>query len=202
MRSPNCSSMTTTSPRAIGRPLTSRSTGLSARRSRVTTEPWPRLIVSPSDMWVRPTSTVSSTVTSVRRVRSASPNGPAGLASGCSGRGVNSTSVMSWLLLDREVGDDEVLGLDVGLLVDPVEDLFLDLDARLLARQARRGHVGDRVGDDPAHRGLLGQRAVAVGRRGRLVAAAGLGDGLLEVALLEHERRVELGEAPGQIGRA
>ena len=42
MRRPNCSSMTTTSPRAIGRPLTSRSTGLSARRSSVTTEPWPR----------------------------------------------------------------------------------------------------------------------------------------------------------------
>src|SRR3954452_12733699 len=137
MRRPNSSSMTTTSPRAMGRPLTSRSTGLSARRSRVTTEAWPRLIVSPRDMRVRPTSTVNSTVTSVRRVRSASPAiAPPALGSG---RGVNSTSVMvvllacvrarGWDLLDREVRDDEVLSLYVGLGVDPLEDFLLHLGA-------------------------------------------------------------------------
>ena len=70
MRRPNCSSITTTSPRAIGLPLTSRSTGSPAMRSSVTTEPGPSAIVSPSVMRVRPISTASSTVTSVRRRRS------------------------------------------------------------------------------------------------------------------------------------
>src|SRR3954452_22875942 len=136
MRRPNCSSMTTTSPRAIGRPLTSRSTGLSARRSRVTTEPGPRLIVSPRDMFVRPTSTVSSTVTSVRRDRSASVTKPAAPAP--SGRGVNSTSFIAGSsLLGRDVREQEVLPLYVGRPLQLLEDRVAQLLAALLGLDLR-----------------------------------------------------------------
>src|SRR3954465_13539459 len=130
MRSPNCSSMTTTSPRAIGRPLTSRSTGLSARGSSVTTDPGPRLMVSPSCMRVRPTSTVSSTVTSVRRVRSASTTGPR-LVAASSPKEFNLTSVIvrasssSYGLLDGDVGEQHIVHLNIGVVVDDLEDLLL-----------------------------------------------------------------------------
>jgi hypothetical protein len=63
-RSPNSSSITTTSPRAIGLPLTSRSTGSPARRLRVTIDPGPSARVSRIVIRVRPISTASSTGTS------------------------------------------------------------------------------------------------------------------------------------------
>ena len=63
-RRPNSSSITTTSPRAIGLPLTSRSTGSPASRLSVTIEPGPSASVSRIVMCVRPISTASSTGTS------------------------------------------------------------------------------------------------------------------------------------------
>ena len=66
MRRPYCSSMTTTSPRAMALPLTSRSAASPARRSSVTTEPTRRSSVSPTVMCVRPISTLSSMGMSLR----------------------------------------------------------------------------------------------------------------------------------------
>src|SRR4051812_5833874 len=71
-RRPNSSSMTTTSPRAMGRPLTRRSTGSPAMRFSVMIDPGPRPSVSPIVIRVRPISTASSTGTLCRRARSAS----------------------------------------------------------------------------------------------------------------------------------
>src|SRR6185312_7433326 len=72
-RSANSSSMTTTSPRAIGVPFTSRSTGSPATRSSTTIEPGRSSSVAPTVMRVRPISTASSTGTSDNRPRSAGP---------------------------------------------------------------------------------------------------------------------------------
>src|SRR3954462_8961155 len=135
-RRPNSSSMTTTSPRAITRPLTSRSTGSPAMRCRPTTEPGPRARASPSVMRVRPISTETSTVTSVRR--SGSPGSGALAAAGW--RGAKSIwSVIEWLLLDGDVGEQDVVGLDVGLLDELAEDLLLEALAALAADQAPAG---------------------------------------------------------------
>src|SRR5438552_9890894 len=173
MRTPNCSSMTTTSPRAIGLPLTRRSTGWSARRSSVTTEPGPSDIAWPSDIFVRPTSTASSTTTAVRRsssVRSISPVADADPppSAACAPRGLSS---MSWGIggtssLDGDVHEQDIGDLDVGGLENPRADLVLELVAALAAGQRLRGLAGDRVGDDVADDRLLRQRAVAVGGLG------------------------------------
>src|SRR4051794_15675436 len=202
--------MTTTSPRAIGRPLTRRSTGSPAMRFSVMMEPGPRPSVSPIVMRVRPISTASSTGTACSRARSAScaagaasgiaSSGPpgstvkstsigapaaAGSANGCSVTAVS--TILS--LLHRDVGEQDVLDLDVGLLLDRHKQLGLELLAPLLGHEALGGVVGQLVGDEVADHGLLRQRAEAlrrlggllVGRRGRL-------------RLVEHEADAELGE--------
>src|SRR5262245_61760885 len=155
MRSPNSSSITTTSPRAIGRPFTNRSTGLSANRSSVTTDPGPSASAWPSVIRVRPTSTVSSTITSFSRSRSADPEAPAAVTGS---RGANSISldIRNAPSLHGHIGQQDLVGLDVGLLLEALEDLGLDVLAALAAREVRRALVGHHVGDDVAHHRLLG----------------------------------------------
>ena len=130
-RRPNSSSITTTSPRAIGLPLTSRSTGSPARRLSVMIEPGPRASVSPIVMRVRPISTASSTGTSCSRVEVARGDRGRRRSSGADGRlerhvvdglGLGLVVARSWLL-HRQVGEQDVVRVDVGLLVDPLEDL-------------------------------------------------------------------------------
>src|SRR5262245_47905777 len=151
IRSPNSSSITTTSPRAIGRPFTNRSTGLSANRSSVTTDPGPSASAWPSVILVRPTSTVSSTITSFRRSRSAEPEAP---AAPTGSRGANSISLdirRNAPSLHGHVGQQDLVGLDVGLLLEPLEDLGLDGLAALAAGEVRSALVGHDVGHDVAH---------------------------------------------------
>src|SRR3954447_19904139 len=188
--------MTTTSPRAITRPLTSRSTGSPAMRCRPMTEPGPRARASPRVIEVRPISTDTSTVTSVRR--SSSPGSEATAGAGCRGaKSIGSDTGQPPALLDGDVGEEHVVRLDVGLLEDRLEDLLLELLAARALDDARARDVADRVGDDVAHRGLLGHRAEALRRRcGSGLAARG---GRRSGALVDDERDVDLGEAP--VGR-
>src|SRR4051794_2260926 len=186
-RKPNSSSMTTTSPRAIGLPLISRSTGSPARRFSDTTEPGRGSSVCPMVMRVRPISTASSTGTSYSRRRSA-PSAPAAVAGS---RGMNSISscTVCCSLLDGHVGEQDVVGLHIGMGLDLLEDFLTELGTALPAGQVASAGVGDRVGDHRADRGLLRQRAIALRRRGAL-ATFGCGDLLLR----EHERDAQLRE--------
>src|SRR4051795_4276265 len=185
--------MTTTSPRAMTRPLTSRSTGSPAMRCRPTTEPGPSASASPSVIEVRPISTDTSTVTSTRRSSSPETAGPPGSAGS---RGAKSmASDTGCLLLDGDVGEEDVVGLDVGLLGDLLENPPLELQAALAPDDLRAGDVGQRVGDDVAHDRLLRQRAIALRRR----RARGLAAARRKLAGLEDERHVELDEA--SVGR-
>src|SRR3954470_11044326 len=182
--------MTTTSPRAMTRPLTSRSTGSPAMRCRPTTEPGPRARASPRVIVVRPISTDTSTVTSVRR--SSSPGSEETAGAGWRGaKSIGSDTGRSPALLDGDVGEQHVVGLDVGLLEDLLEDALLELLAATALDDPRARHVAERVGDDVAHRGLLGHRPEALGRRGGRLLAAG---GRRGRALLDHEGDVDLGE--------
>ena len=169
-RRPNCSSMTTTSPRAIGVPLTSTSTGSSAMRSSVITEPSRSSSVSPTVIRVRPTSTDRSIGTADSRRRSEFARGSV-LSSFSWGR---SRSGSSLLLLDREVGEVDLRDLHVGLRLMPCRIFFWRAAPR--RRQQDLGRlVRDVVGDDRADDRLLHERAVA----GRVVASALRGRPLL-----------------------
>src|SRR3954467_15029927 len=133
-RRPNSSSMTTTSPRAIGLPLTSRSTGSPASRLSVTIDPGPSASPARMVIWVRPTSTASSTDTSCRRDSSSAVTGcgaagahSTGPAGGVS-KGAESTvsAIGSFSLLNGEVREQNVFDLYIGLLLEHLEDLFLE----------------------------------------------------------------------------
>src|SRR4051794_8140615 len=183
--------MTTTSPRAMTRPLTSRSTGSPAMRCRPTTEPGPRARASPRVIVVRPISTDTSTVTSVRR--SSSPGSEETAGAGCRGaKSIGSDTGRSPALLDGDVGEQHVVGLDVGLLEDLLEDALLELLAATALDDPRARHVAERVGDDVAHRGLLGHRPEALRRRRRGLLAAG--GGRQGRALVDDQGDVDLGE--------
>src|SRR4051794_33169701 len=148
-RKPNSSSMTTTSPRAIGLPFTSRSTGSPARRFSATIAPGPRLRVSPIVMRVRPISTASSTGTSCTRARSAG----AGSRAGTPSRAVNSISLlMSLLFLSRllngHVGEQHVVHLHVGVGPDVAQDRPLELRATPAIGEVGLLGVGHVVGHD------------------------------------------------------
>src|SRR4029078_1273140 len=82
------SSITTTSPRAIGLPLTSRSTGSPASRVSVTIDPRPSASASPVVICVPPHSTASSTDTSCRRDSSSAVTGCGAAEAGSTGPAV------------------------------------------------------------------------------------------------------------------
>src|SRR3954454_23097829 len=183
-RRPNSSSITTTSPRAIGLPWISRSTGSPARRLSDTTEPGRNSSVWAIVMCVRPISTASSTGTLCRRRRSA-PSPPT-MAAGCSGmNSISSCTVCS--LLDCDVREQDVVDLHIGLGPEPLEHLLLQGVAALAAHELLAVRVRDRVGDHVTHHGLLLEQAEALRRRGALCL---LGD----LPLGEHETHVQLHE--------
>src|ERR1700757_3091695 len=141
--------MTTTSPRAIGLPLTRRSTGSPAIRSRGTTDPSRSSSVSATEKRARPGSTLRSTGTALSRRRSAKASAAGARASPVSLRGSKSTaSVMAPPSLNRDVGEQHPGHLDVGSGLDLVEDLLLEMRAAGCAEQRLRALVGDGVGDD------------------------------------------------------
>src|SRR6185369_1277489 len=76
IRMPKFSSMTTTSPRAMSRPLTSRSAGPPAARSSSITAPGVSDSSSRTLMRVRPSSAVTSISTSWRRSNAGRPRSP------------------------------------------------------------------------------------------------------------------------------
>src|SRR5215211_968895 len=101
-------------------------------------------------------------------------------------------------LLHSHVGQQDLVGLDIGLGLQALENLLLDLLAALLGRQVVGALVGHHVGDDVAHDGLLGQRAVAGGRRGGGSVATGRRRG--GKAVVEDQADAELGElAVGEV---
>src|SRR3954454_20879268 len=125
MRRPNSSSMTTTSPRAIGLPLTSRSTGLSARRSRGTTGPGPG-----AGAWPERLAEGHAGAADLDReldgdvVEALEVGGHAGVGAGAGlqwgefdliGHGVVSSSIAGGGLLDGHVGQEDLVDLDIGL---------------------------------------------------------------------------------------
>ena len=52
--------------------------------------------------------------------------------------------------LDGDVGEEDVLDVDVGVLLDRLEDLLLELLAPLALDQVLVRRVGQRVGDEVA----------------------------------------------------
>src|SRR4051794_37336631 len=192
-RSPNSSSITTTSPRAIGLPFTSRSTGSPASRLSDTTEPGRSSRVWPIVIRVRPISTASSTGTSCRRWRSA-PSAPS--EAPC-WSGMNSISSCTFdSLLDGDVREQDRVGLNVGSSPDLLEHLALERRPLAAARQVVARRVGDRVGDDVADRWLLLERAEALHGRGTALGGATL----RHLARRKHERDAQLREvAVGEV---
>src|SRR5690242_6709331 len=150
--------MTTTSPRAIGLPLTSRSTGSPARRLRVTIDPGPSASASRMVILVRPTSTTSSTGTSCRRASSSAVAGAGGAAGAVSAsvvsKGAYSTVSAMGFLLDSDVREQDVVGLNIGVGLEILEDLLLHRLAALGRDQVVVLGVGEVVGDHVAHHRL------------------------------------------------
>src|SRR5919198_3429032 len=157
------------------------STGSPASRFSDTMEPGPRARVSPMVILVRPISTASSTGTSSSRWRSA---GWASVTVVLSSAWYSISCDTGSPLLDRDVGEQDLVHLHVGVLTDALEDLLLELLAPVPVDQVLRRRVRDDVRDHVAHCRLLLERAVVLVRR-----ALGLRDHL---GLVEHERDVKL----------
>src|SRR5690242_7986058 len=201
MRRPNCSSIATTSPRAMRRPFTSRSTASPVIRFRTTMEPGPRSSVSRIVISVRPISTASSTGTSSTM---SSPDGSAASAAGAAGsvesvsgssaisEGTLGVSSLIGLLLDDHVGEEDVRHLFIGLRLQIFEDVVEQLLARLPLDQLVGGEAGQVVGHDRPHDGVL--------LEARRRALGGLGDAALHLEGDAHLAVVAAVEVDGEVG--
>src|SRR5215213_8583293 len=88
---------------------------------------------SPRVMCVRPISTATSTDTDCRRSSSPSVGAPSVLSCrlGSSISSFGSVVMVAWVLLDGDVGEEDLMDLHVRVLLDALGDLLLELLALL-----------------------------------------------------------------------